>query len=440
MARLNSGPRSDESPMDFKWDNCQGPVEKDSPFFQGAVNLPKYNTFAGHKRSAQEFESPTKPSLPALRDPDSQTYLFSSAKSALRNPSFTTPQKSIETDFSSGPDMSSPVNADTEDTPELPSRSVSSKPNGAVVQFAGSKLEKKPSSQSLFSKSSRSGKGEIARKPYTDAMVRRVEKRRRRDADKDVQLAPRRSSNDSDSEERPSSSEGPSKNKPSSPPVQQMGFIPSVLTFIDAHPSLPNTLSYYVQFLLNCFFAFCMMYVLYGVYSTIINDINERALVESSEIFAEMAACAHEFKENRCDRDTRVPAMETVCNNWEKCMKRDPLVVGRSRLSAGMFAEIFNGFIEPISLKAIMVSLTVIIVCFAVNNLTFGLLRSKAHHHQQSQPPPSTPQHAPFHPQTPMDWQQQFFTPYQNHMGMMGPGQGGYRVEAESPTKRLGYR
>lgn len=96
------------------------------------------------------------------------------------------------------------------------------------------------------------------------------------------------------------------------------------------------------------------MYVLYGIYSTIRNDIDERAMMESSEILAEMAVCAREFKENRCERDSRVPAMETVCNNWEKCMQRDPLKVGRSRLSAGMFAEIFNSFIEPISMKAMV--------------------------------------------------------------------------------------
>ena len=50
MARLNSGPRSDESPMDFKWDNHQGPVEKNSPFINGTALGVKYNTFAGQKR------------------------------------------------------------------------------------------------------------------------------------------------------------------------------------------------------------------------------------------------------------------------------------------------------------------------------------------------------------------------------------------------------
>lgn len=223
------------------------------------------------------------------------------------------------------------------------------------MHFERNKSEKKRSSPGLFSKFSSLGRSEVGRRSHL-AVTRskgKIQKRRRRDGDPDVQSAPRRSSNDSESEELPGS--GESRNPKT---AHQMGFIPSVLTFIDAHPGLPNTLSYYVQFLLNLFLALCVMYVLYGIFSTISNDITERAMMESSEILAEMAVCAREFKENKCERDSRVPAMETVCNSWEKCMQRDPYKVGRSRLSAGMFAEIVNSFIEPISLKAIVGSLS----------------------------------------------------------------------------------
>ena len=222
-----------------------------------------------------------------------------------------------------------------------------------MVQFEGKQFEKKSSSPGLLSKFSGLGRREVGRKAHF-AVTRskgKVQKRRRRDGDTDVRSAPQRSSNDSDFEEQAGNREGTKQNPKT---TQQMGFIPSVFTFIDAHPGLPNTLSYYVQFLLNVFLALCVMYVLYGIFSTISNDITERAMMESSEILAEMAVCAREFKENKCERDSRVPAMEMVCNNWEKCMQRDPYKVGRSRLSAGMFAEIVNSFIEPISLKAIV--------------------------------------------------------------------------------------
>ena len=224
------------------------------------------------------------------------------------------------------------------------------------MQFDAKRPEKISSPPGLFSKFSSLGRGDVGHRSHL-AVSRnkgKVQKRRRRDGDSDVRSAPRRSNNVFDLEEQPGSAGGSQHN---SKTPRQMGLIPSVLTFIDAHPGLPNTLSYYVQFLLNLFLALCVMYVLYGIFSTISNDITERAMMESSDILAEMTVCAREFKENKCERDSRVPAMETVCNNWERCMQRDPYKVGRSRLSAGMFAEIVNSFIEPISLKAIVRSI-----------------------------------------------------------------------------------
>lgn len=281
--------------------------------------------------------------------PEGQTYLFSATPSAkplqFRQTSFTTPQRPIDTDFSSGPDQSTPLNAESDDTPEQVSRFAAPRSSAPLIPYTR-KSEKKAPSKGLFERNVLFGR------KYNNSVVRKVEKRRRRDADGDVRLAPRRASNASDSEVRPSSSDGPTRHEHHR--VQHMGIVPSVLTFIDAHPGLPNTLSVYVQFILNCFFAFCLMFVLYGIFSTIRHDIDERAVMESSEIMAEMTVCAREFKENKCERESRVPAMETVCNNWEKCMARDPFKVGRSRLSASMFAEIFNSFIEPISIKAIV--------------------------------------------------------------------------------------
>ena len=67
-----------------------------------------------------------------------------------------------------------------------------------------------------------------------------------------------------------------------------------------------------------------------------------------------MAVCSKEYLENRCAPTTRVPAMEKACIAWEKCMNRDPTVVGRARVSAETFAEIINSFIEPISYKTMV--------------------------------------------------------------------------------------
>ena len=496
MARLNSGPRSNESPMDYKYDNGTGPVDKASPFVQTNANLPFQNSFAGQKRMSiaslphtmaaisgidginitgpsSELDSPTKAPPFQLRQPEGQTHLFHSLPAyktnhnLYRGPSaFVTPRKpALEADDTSGAEQSSPAYADSEATPDPPSKESPTKSAGSLVRFEGNKSDKEKSSN--FSKS---GKGEIAKRgTYTDILKRKVEKRRRRTTDRDVHNAPRRASNDSDSEERPSSSDGPepSQQRQRGKRSRGMGFVPSVLTFIDAHPTLPNTLSYYVQFFINCVFALVLIYILYCVGSTIKHDINERAMMESSEILAEMSVCARKYKENRCERDTRVPAMEAVCHGWEKCMARDPYKVGRSRLSAGMFAEIFNSFIEPISIKALvstttflatfcavadcviqLVSVSVIIGCFAVNNLTFGIYRSR--HNSPPPPVPSQPAYMHHAPPPPTPQQLGYATPGYGlpleYRYPAGIPQGHnpfeqFGVERDgSPSKRLEYR
>lgn len=128
----------------------------------------------------------------------------------------------------------------------------------------------------------------------------------------------------------------------------------TLFDFITQHPTLPHILSFYAQLLLNLFLVSGVMYILYSFWSTIRSDVDKKSNEAIAELLAEMAVCAQQYTENRCARDTRVPAMEVVCTNWDKCMNQDPRNVGRARVSAHTFAEIFNGFIEPISYKAMV--------------------------------------------------------------------------------------
>lgn len=92
-------------------------------------------------------------------------------------------------------------------------------------------------------------------------------------------------------------------------------------------------------------------------------------------IMKEISVCAKLYHENRCDPENRVPAMDEPCRNWETCMDRDPDTVGRyislhfvigtcsknlfeiyrAKVSAETFAEIVNGFIDPISYKSMVI-------------------------------------------------------------------------------------
>lgn len=211
---------------------------------------------------------------------------------------------------------------------------------------------------------------ESSRTFCSDTIPRRVYKRRRREADRHVCLLPHP---DEDLNSKPDSDALPPPNQqkidashhevppqqapPQQAPPQQAqapGFIPSVFTFVDSHPNLPQILSFYSQFLLNLFIVFFMMYLVYSFWSTIRSDVDLRSREVAADTLAAIAVCAREFEENRCERSMRVPAMEIMCNFWEKCVNQDPSKVARAMVSANTFAEILNNFVEPITAKTMV--------------------------------------------------------------------------------------
>ena len=258
--------------------------------------------------------------------------------------------------MSSGPEAaSSPDNADAEDTPEMPERSTmvqfnSRKEDASLRNSEAGAGEKQQAFLRSLTNAVTPGRGEISRKgKYSNALVHKVNRRRRNDRERDLRLARGQNGNvyDSDSE-RPGSSDS------TGCPPYKPGIIGGLFSYLESHPHLPHVLSFYAQLLLNLFLVFFVIYIMYSFWSTIRSDVEEASKEVAAETMAEMAACAQQFVDNKCDRRNRVPAMESVCNNWERCMNKDPSAVGRARVSAHTFAQIFNSFIEPISYKAMV--------------------------------------------------------------------------------------
>jgi len=193
------------------------------------------------------------------------------------------------------------------------------------------------------------GRGEIA-KSYSTKIEKRVMRRRNQATQK--QLRRRKhsypdseSENDHNDKAKPADKNADSNNS--------WAALASVFTYIESHPQLPHILSFYAQLLLNLFLVFSCMYILYSFWSTIVSDVDKKSEEAIAAALADMAICAKNYRENGCE-DRRAPALEQVCLGWEKCMARDPKSVGRARVSAHTFAEIFNSFIEPISYKAMV--------------------------------------------------------------------------------------
>lgn len=283
-----------------------------------------------------------------MRDPNSNPFVLPrhATTPAFRSAAFTTPRK-LDIDLSSGAENNdSPGFADNDETPEPKADR-----RNSLFNFYGRFAPPSP------------GRGEIAKSnKFAHVVVNRVKKRRRREKDWDRHL--RRTSEDEAQQRLHDAHSAQEHNDQSQQPSQQqqsessndISFFSRLFTFLESHPHIPRILSYYAQFAFNLTLAFLTLYVIVAFLLAIRSDVIRASDEESSRILAEMAVCARNFVENRCSGEDgrRLPALEAVCDNWERCMNQDPAKVGRAKVSAQTLAEIFNGFIEPISLKTMV--------------------------------------------------------------------------------------
>ncbi|SZF01800.1 unnamed protein product [Blumeria hordei] len=354
--------RSHESPMDFEW-QTHAPTDPKSPFPQSK---------SGHKgfdfKSNNSFINPSAPPLPKFR-----------------NPSFTTPRKTFEPELyseTSGIESSPGEQGDLDDTPDQ------QKFSSIVPAFKGTGTIKQP----IFGKYGTDFLGtspsrvEQRRGKFGNTIIQKMRKRKR--MERDYSLL-RVSESDSEGDFKPKKKD---KNPKIHAPLLQPGLIASFFSYIESHPNLPNVLSFYAQLIVNVVIAGLMIFGMYTFWTTVRSDVDKASEHERSLALAEISKCAQDFVINGCSSKNRAPVMEVPCNEFELCMNRNPNSVGRARISAHTFAQIFNSFIEPISYKAMIFIVLIITATVLVNNIAFGLYRSKSHNQSSFQSNSFAPQ------------------------------------------------
>lgn len=123
-----------------------------------------------------------------------------------------------------------------------------------------------------------------------------------------------------------------------------------------ADPAIPFTILLYVQLVFNTVMAVAICHLLWVVVRTMRQDIADKMEMYTSDAVQEISRCLKEYFRNRCGAagGARPPALEQTCLAWERCMNRDPEKLGRLRISAETVADIVNGFVRPLSWKALV--------------------------------------------------------------------------------------
>jgi hypothetical protein len=126
------------------------------------------------------------------------------------------------------------------------------------------------------------------------------------------------------------------------------------LTSLHKITLFPYLLSGYVNLAFSVLVAAFWLYLLRSFVAAIHSDIERKVQLFSEEVLEQIARCSRDYRENRCDPATRVPAAAAACAAWEQCMARDPYVVAaQSQLSAQTVAESLNAFFDALTWKTI---------------------------------------------------------------------------------------
>ncbi|KZV88052.1 hypothetical protein EXIGLDRAFT_723067 [Exidia glandulosa HHB12029] len=394
--------RSREAPMDFEFtdrDRVNSVFAPDSPF-RAALASPK-------KRGHAELDpSMPMPEPAPFATPQRSFVPNSNAPFLFHSPAPNTPFQNAWTPAPAFPVPSTASASDLADvsmTEASPARDVSSAP--APVQKSPKKKSSKAALQEELGDESDEDNGdeEDDERPISTGALRRAFRGRERErllraSGSGSMSTPRRRRtrrrNDFDSDDEHEHED------------QDVSLAKKLTVYFQppgrqelAHADVPQVLVGYVQFFFNLAVVLVVLYLAVAFIVTVQRDVEQRVSEYSLELLAEISTCRQQWDANHCASPThRAPILTAQCAEWEACMARDPTFVGRAKVAAEMMGEVVNGFVEPISWKTLIFTLTSTSFFIVLINVLLSLYRARhaealalAQHHPYSHgpyPPP----------------------------------------------------
>ncbi|OII72677.1 uncharacterized protein cubi_01627 [Cryptosporidium ubiquitum] len=109
----------------------------------------------------------------------------------------------------------------------------------------------------------------------------------------------------------------------------------------------------FIRLIFNIIIVLITLYIIFGIIFVIKNDIESKIQISITNILDEMNICSKHYVDNKCQPEQRVPAMESKCTEWERCMSQNPTIIARKSIfTAQIIGEIINTFFDQISFKS----------------------------------------------------------------------------------------
>lgn len=116
---------------------------------------------------------------------------------------------------------------------------------------------------------------------------------------------------------------------------------------------IPRMLMNYLYFLFDAIFMIVIIYAILQLFIFVQKDLMHKIREKSTELNQIVEMAKFNFKINKCDRSTRVPALEKVCNKWECTIKNGS--IGYTKVFFEVFGDVLDGFIRKFSIRSMIV-------------------------------------------------------------------------------------
>lgn len=119
--------------------------------------------------------------------------------------------------------------------------------------------------------------------------------------------------------------------------------------------AIPQIASAYVYLLLHLSVVLAAVYWVYRMVFAFRRDIQSRVLLRQQELMAKAKTCEENYTANRCFPEFRVPALATLCAEWEVCMHHHSTgALRETAMSAEILGHVIHSFFEQFSCKSVL--------------------------------------------------------------------------------------
>ncbi|KAF1798130.1 Di-sulfide bridge nucleocytoplasmic transport domain-containing protein [Mucor lusitanicus] len=134
-------------------------------------------------------------------------------------------------------------------------------------------------------------------------------------------------------------------------------------------PDAPIIVGSYVRVILHSVGIGIILFVLYRILESFTDEIQARYHYEMDELAERARICHQNYVNHNCGPHLKGAVWQSFCDEWDRCRQFQAHTVGKTKIAAQVFGEVMNGFVEPLTLKAMLIICLLLFGFFIVTSL-----------------------------------------------------------------------